>query len=81
MESNFIANYKRSDICELLKNRKIFVQRKYKKSDFVVKGFINDITKLEYFFEKFFEFRNNSQIPIFREMERKYRYRIARKSN
>jgi len=44
-----------------LKNRKIFVQRKIqKKSDFVVKGFINDITKLEYFFEKFFEFRNNS---------------------
>ena len=44
-----------------MKNRKIFVQRKIqKKSDFVVKGFINDITKLEYFFEKFFEFRNNS---------------------
>ena len=44
-----------------MKNRKIFVQRKIqKKSDFVVKGFINDITKLEYFFEKFFEFTNNS---------------------
>jgi len=32
------------------------IQKKIqKKSDFVVKGFINDLPKLEYFFEKFFE--------------------------
>ena len=44
-----------------MKNSKILVQRKIqKKSDFVFKGFITDITKLEYFFEKFFEIRNNS---------------------
>ena len=49
-----------------MKNSKILVQRKIqKKSDFVFKGFITDITKLEYFFEKFFEIRNNSgRYPI-----------------
>ena len=37
------------------------IQKKIqKKSDFVVKGFINDLPKLEYFFEKFFECRNIS---------------------
>ena len=37
------------------------IQKKIqKKSDFVVKGFIKDLPKLEYFFEKFFECRNIS---------------------
>ncbi len=40
---------------------KVLVQKKIQtKSDFVIKVFINDITKLEYFFEKFFEYRKNS---------------------
>ena len=48
------------------------IQKKIqKKSDFVVKGFINDLPKLEYFFEKFFECRNISgrypTIEIWRE--------------
>ena len=48
------------------------IQKKIqKKSDFVVKGFINDLPKLEFFYEKFFECRNNygryPTIEIWRE--------------
>ena len=43
-----------------MKNKKILIQKKIqKKSDFVFKGFINDLPKLEFFYEKFFECRNN----------------------
>ena len=44
-----------------MKNKKILIQKKIqKKSDFVIKGFINDLPKLEYFFEKFFECKDIS---------------------